>query len=42
LPEPVIVVCETDGSGMQIGTSEEARVIAERMKSRTFSRPWLK
>lgn len=41
LPEPIIVFCEIDGSGMRIGSSVEAATFGEKIKALTFSRPWL-
>jgi hypothetical protein len=41
LPEPIIVTCDIDGSGMQIGCRTEAVEQGEHMRERQFSRPWL-
>lgn len=42
LPETTGVICEIDGSGMRIGTDEEILRFTERIKTTTFSQPWLK
>jgi hypothetical protein len=41
LPEPVIVICEIDGSGMRFASEEDLSGLEERMATATFSQPWL-
>lgn len=40
LSEPAAVVCEIDGSGMRICSTEETRDILNRMGTPAFSQPW--
>lgn len=41
LPEPIIIVCKIDGSGMRIGSEAEVSGVKDRMETAEFSQPWL-
>ncbi|MHB8391555.1 MAG: HNH endonuclease [Acidobacteriaceae bacterium] len=41
LPEPIVVICEIDGSGMRLGSKEEISNLTELLKTFAFSQPWL-
>jgi hypothetical protein len=38
--EPIVVICEIDGSGMRYWSTEEKEAIIEELESVTFSQPW--
>jgi hypothetical protein len=42
LPEPIVIVCNTDGTGMRIGTREELLAATARIATKEFSQPWLR
>jgi hypothetical protein len=42
LPEPVVVICEINGSEMRIGSEAEIPGLQARMKTVEFSQPWLR
>jgi hypothetical protein len=41
LPEPVVVFCEIDGSGMRVGSVAEISNLTARMETAVYSQPWL-
>jgi hypothetical protein len=41
LPKPVAVICQTDGSGMRIGSEGEVSSVTAQIREVNFSRPWL-
>jgi hypothetical protein len=41
LQNPIIVICETDGSEMRIGSDEDILSVTPHLEGTAFSRPWL-
>jgi hypothetical protein len=39
LPRPIVVICESDGSGMRVGTEQDAVHAVEQLRTLTFSKP---
>jgi hypothetical protein len=41
LPEPIVIVCNIDGTGMRIGSQQDLLTATARIATKKFSQPWL-